>query len=68
MHVSRLIGGGLGVVVAIALGAAASVSPLVTAAPPARPPVAAVIRLDRTGDVARGATVHSHAPLVAWSE
>jgi len=67
MHVSRLIGGGLGVVVAIALGAAASVSPLVSTERPAPRPVAAVAQFAPAGG-ARVADSRSHARLVAWSE
>jgi len=67
MHLSRLIGGGLGVVVAIALGAAASVSPLVSTERPAPRPVAAVAQLAPAGG-ARVADSRSRAPLIAWSE
>jgi len=67
MHVSRLIGGGLGVVVAIALGAAASVSPLVSSEHSAPRPIAIVAQLAPASG-ARLADTRTHARLIAWSD
>ena len=68
MHVSRLIGGGLGVVLAIALGAAASVSPLVSPDRPAPRPQAVMAQIASTDGGARSVSNRGHAPLIAWSE
>lgn len=68
MHMSRLIGGGLGVVLAIALGAAGSVSPLVSPDRPASRPQAAMAQIASHDTGARIVSSPGHAPLIAWSE